>query len=274
MPKKTVRAYLSEREYMQFNILAAKRGLSRTLLTLRVIQEYLVSQARVERYMVDPVAVPVETKTIKINTRQYARLKKLQVDVPGCSCEVLEVEDVKNIMLTYPLSREADVLKFLADCPKGSRKESKVFKKMDPTATPGLKAARRKKEESEGATIHSRIIMAAEKILMGSPLPFEDLYSQLKALKRIPGGFNPKPILRRLLKESQLFDLSSDDTYSIRVECQEESTPEPEDPTPNPASEAVIEAPPISETRIEVTPSKPEGSIPKVPVHFPRWSGS
>jgi hypothetical protein len=267
MPIKTVRANLSEREYMQFNILAAKRGLSRTLLALKVLQDWIAAQVRIDQTIEkDIISVLVETRTIHINTRQYAKLKRLQALVPECT-----VDNATDRNLTYPVSREAEVLEFLASCPKGSRNESvnpkepKTYKAMDPTATPGLKAAKREREEKCISTPHSLIITEAMKVLVNGPLVFEELFSTLKERKRIPGGFNPRPILRRLLKESKLFDLNSSDIYSIRSQRQVDSSPE---------LETVIEAPPISETGVEKVSSQPETSSPKVPTFFPRWAGS
>jgi hypothetical protein len=219
-----------------------------------------VAQARVERYLVEPLVTPVEeTGRRKINTRQFARLKKLQALVPGCV-----VDDSSNRMLTYPLNREADVLSFLESCPKGSKKEAKnlVYTAMDPTAKPGLKAAKRKqvKVEVEGKTPHDRIVIAAKKVLTDNPLGFEELYLQLKARDRIPKGFNPRPILKRILRMSGLFDLSSSDVYSIREEPAEEP-------------ESSVEPPPVSEPVLVVS-SELETVSPKVPAFFPRWAES
>ena len=243
---------------MQFNILAAKKGLTRTLLVLKVLQDWMADQIRIDRSIEkDVLDVVAETKTIPINTRQYARLKKLQALVPGCT-----VNNAKDRILTYPVNREAEVLGWLANCPKGSKKEAKkprapkVYKEMDPKAKPGLKAAKRKKgEEEEGGTKHTRIIAAAEKILSEEALPFEQLYLRLRVRDRIPGGFNPRPILRGILNGCELFELGDLDTYFIRDRYQEDA---PE-----------VEATLIPETRMEV-PDSEESNL-RVPPFFPRW---
>lgn len=247
---------------MQFNILAAKNGLSRTQLNLKVIREWLAAQVRVDRTIevVVPVEVSVETRTRKINTRQFARLKKLQALVPGCT-----VDNAKSRVLTYPASREAEVLDFLAKCPKGSRKETKksrttkVYTAMDPTAKPGLKAAKR---EREGGTKHARILSTAERVLTEEPLTFADLFLRLKTRNRIPGGFNPRPILRRILNESGLFNLSFSDTYSIRDRYQAEpvSEPEPQVEIPSEPEEETI----LAEPEAMIEESKPQVEAPSV----------
>lgn len=263
MPK-TVRANLSEQEYTQFSVLAAKRSLSRTQLTQRVIQEWLVSQARVERYCVgrEPPSVDtcLEVGSKKVTTRQFARLKSLQALVPEC-----KVDNSTSRMLTYPLSKEIEVNDFLDKCPKGSKREARnprevtVYKARDLMVPP--KTTKKKKERF---TKHYQIILEAEKILTEQPLTFDELYPRLKACKRIPEGFNPKPILRRLLK-CDLFEFDREsDTYSIKGSHQD---PEP-----------IVEIPSLVETIVEpiveAVSNKPEISSPKVPAFFPRWAGS
>lgn len=269
--------------------------MSRTLYLLNMIRDHLAIRVRrdpiLESTVVVEEAPPEETRTRHINTRQFARLRRLQETVPDCT-----VDNATDRNLTYPVRFEAQVQEFLDSCPRGSRRESRnhqvssVYTPMDPTAMPGLRAARREAEKS-AMTPHARMVLEAEKILTAEgELDFDDgLFPRLKARHQIPKGFNPKPILKRILNQSGLFEVSDatrSGIYSIRgsevVVPEVIDQPEVVDPpleikepevvleNPPPDETLVEDPPPVSETNVKMEDEEFEEYDQKVPSFFPK----
>jgi hypothetical protein len=291
MSEKTVRANLSDLEHQQFIVIAANLGVKPTPLLGRIVRDFMAEQIRLNPAIIGGIVKVAERYATKeITTRQFARLKRLQVLVPNCS-----VNNSTDRVLTYPLRYEAIVLEFLANCPKGSRKERRavrevpVYTARDLTAMPGLKKA--KKERAKYESKHVRVTAEALDILGSGPKGIDELYSLLKLRKEVPGGKDPKYILKTLLgKSDQVVYSKTLKLYSLLVEEDDSADPEEEAPPtaqaeatvsePEPVSETKtesdesVEPPPISETRVETFSSQSETVGPKVPAFFPRWAGS
>jgi len=293
----TIRGNLSDQEHRQFSVLAADLRLTRTQLTERLARGFLAEQLRLHPALAVGIVEVIEETRVRlhITTRQLARLKDLQELVPGCC-----VNDATRRDLTYPLRFEAVVFEFLANCPKGSKNEAKrprrtrVYTKIDPTAKPGLKAA--KKERAKYESKHVRIITEAEKVLTSGPKSLDELFSILRVRDQVPGGKDPKPLLRSLLTQSGRFtydrlskvvsirqpeptELEVDDIISemmieepppvVEVETTEPEEEDIFDVLRRATDEVVEEPPPVSETKLTESDNDP-----KNPSFFPsgtRW---
>jgi hypothetical protein len=286
---KTVRANLTDREHRQFIVLAARRDLNRTQLAGQIIKGWIAEQIRLCPSIVVGIVVE-ETKTRKLTTRQFDRLKRLKDKVPDC-----EVNNATDRELTYPARFEAEVIEFVNSCPKGSkheaeaRREAKVYKKMDPTAKPGLKAA--KKERATSESKHTRILREAECLLENGSMELGELYATLKEKEQVPTGKDPKYILKSLLTQTGRYTYDRFSKIISKIQLEEdvivedppvviEETPVVvEVPTTEPekdilkelsgnTDEIEEETPPVSETH--ATAESKSTYDPRVPSFFPK----
>ena len=258
---KTVRAEVSQARYDAFMVCMVKNHLNRQQLMAILIDSIpLILELSLGLSLEDdptpclattpaPRATEVVQldRRIHINTRQEGRFKKLLLEVPGCQLDVDKSLGKRDLL--YPSSRESAVLAFLANCPKGSRKERETRKPVRNTYT----------------TKRMRALSACGVILADhSEMSIDDLYPLVRATGwDSPKDFSAKCTLRKILKEDPLFNFNRDtDIVSL---AKVDPPPVEEEPTTNSQQVGVEVA--LGESPIL------EGGSPKrcevVPSYFP-----
>lgn len=214
---KTVRAEVSQARYDAFMVCMVKNHLTKQKLMAILIDSIpLILELSLGLSLEDdptpclaitpaPRATEVVQldRRIHINTRQEGRFKKLLLEVPGCQLDVDKSLGKRDLL--YPSSRESAVLAFLANCPKGSRRERERERE---THTPARKYVTQRVKALDACAV----ILANH-----SGMTIDDLYPLVKAAGwASPKDFSAKCTLRKSLQESPLFNFNRNtDTVSL-----------------------------------------------------------